>query len=151
MAKKSYIGIEGAARKVKNMYIGVENFYATVLPNGYTQVEYIESTGAQYIDTGIIGKSDLDIYMDLEYTSIGSTAQIVIGCLTASSKRMYPFSTAGYCGYGTQAYSSGTVSANTAYTMYAKLYAGDQVVAMNEYPIYRAEVSSEYVFMRCKQ
>lgn len=34
------------------------------LPNGYTELEYIESTGAQYIDTGIKGnmgvKADLD-------------------------------------------------------------------------------------------
>ena len=34
----------------KKMYIGVPNL---TLPSGYTQVEYIESTGTQYIDTGI--------------------------------------------------------------------------------------------------
>ena len=35
------------------------------LPEGYTQLEYIESTGTQYIDTGIIGKSSTNIEVDV--------------------------------------------------------------------------------------
>lgn len=31
------------------------------LPAGYQEVEYIESTGTQYIDTGIIGNSNIGI------------------------------------------------------------------------------------------
>lgn len=51
MAKGMYIGVSSKARKVKKMYIGVESEKRT-LPTGYTQVQYLESTGTQYIDTG---------------------------------------------------------------------------------------------------
>lgn len=39
-----------------------------LLPDGYTQLEYIESTGTQYIDTGIIYSSSKDyiIYQDIQ-------------------------------------------------------------------------------------
>lgn len=36
----------------KNAYVGVENFANRNLPTGYTQVEYIQSSGTQWIDTG---------------------------------------------------------------------------------------------------
>lgn len=51
MAKAAYIGIDSVARKIKKMYFGISN--ARGLPSGYTQLSYIESTGTQYINTGI--------------------------------------------------------------------------------------------------
>lgn len=36
----------------KKAYVGVENFTPRDLPSGYTQLEYIQSSGTQYIDTG---------------------------------------------------------------------------------------------------
>lgn len=45
-------GYGSAARKVKKIYLGRENFRPRNLPTGYTQVEYIQSTGTQYINTG---------------------------------------------------------------------------------------------------
>ena len=39
-----------------------ENLNAVILPEQYQQVEYIQSTGTQYIDTGI--KTDVDIAME---------------------------------------------------------------------------------------
>jgi hypothetical protein len=38
-----------------------------ILPIEYQQVEYIESTGTQYIDTGILGKSSLRIVVKTNY------------------------------------------------------------------------------------
>lgn len=38
------------------------------LPSGYTQLEYIESTGTQYIDTNIIGNSNLRIEASMQMT-----------------------------------------------------------------------------------
>lgn len=46
MAKGVYIGVNGKARKVKKMYVGVED--------RYTLLDYIQSSGTQYIDTGFI-------------------------------------------------------------------------------------------------
>lgn len=37
----------------KKLYEGVENFTQRNLPYGYTQIEYIQSSGTQYINTGV--------------------------------------------------------------------------------------------------
>ena len=39
------------------------------LPVGYTQLEYIQSTGTQYIDTGIIANQDTSTDLDFQLTS----------------------------------------------------------------------------------
>lgn len=39
------------------------------LPTGYQQVEYIESSGTQYIDTGVIGKTGLHIVAEMGYAT----------------------------------------------------------------------------------
>ncbi len=36
-----------------------------VLPDGYTQVEWIQSTGTQWIDTGVFGKSTVNVALDM--------------------------------------------------------------------------------------
>lgn len=41
------------------------------LPDIYTQLEYIESTGTQYIDTGVNADNKLKLDMDIEFTSKG--------------------------------------------------------------------------------
>lgn len=42
MAKGAYIGVDGVARKVKKGYVGVSD--------SYTILDYIQSSGTQYID-----------------------------------------------------------------------------------------------------
>lgn len=43
------------------------------LPSGYTQLEYIESSGTQYIDTGVVGKSTINADFKAQMTgSVGS-------------------------------------------------------------------------------
>lgn len=39
------------------------------LPSGYTEVEYIESTGTQYIDTGFTLNQDTRMLLDFQYTA----------------------------------------------------------------------------------
>lgn len=50
MAKKAYVGVKA-------------------LPDGYTEVEYIEGTGTQYIDSGFIPNGKTRIVMDVEIVS----------------------------------------------------------------------------------
>ena len=54
-----------SSNETENAYTGI------VLPSGYRQVEYIEGTGTQYFDTGIlINKPDiLDYKIKMQYTS----------------------------------------------------------------------------------
>ena len=40
-----------------------------ILPSGYTQLEYIQSTGTQYIDTGIVANQDTSTDLDFQLTS----------------------------------------------------------------------------------
>ena len=40
------------------------NFYPNRLPEEYQEVEYLESTGTQYIDTGVIPDSNTGFYLD---------------------------------------------------------------------------------------
>ena len=84
MAKKCYVGIADVARLVKKGYVGVG------LSSSYTCVEYIESSGTQYIDTGIAHSSSKKIVlaMDLAYTTVDPTNQIM------------GFSGSGGCGIG---------------------------------------------------
>lgn len=42
------------------------------LPSGYTKLNYLESTGTQYIDTGVIANQDTGIEMKYEVTKIQS-------------------------------------------------------------------------------
>lgn len=71
--KEIYVGVDGKARKVKEGYVGVgggvKRFYTTKpsrLPNGYTEVKYIQSSGTQYINTGRPPSGDTVLTMDVE-------------------------------------------------------------------------------------
>lgn len=61
-AKKAtaiYAGVNGTARKIVLAYAGDENgvarlvYSSGILPSGYQQVEWLESSGTQYINTGV--------------------------------------------------------------------------------------------------
>ena len=60
MAKGVYIGVNGKARKVRKMYAGVED--------RYTLLDYIQSSGTQYIDTGFIPNQNTKIEMRVQTT-----------------------------------------------------------------------------------
>ena len=48
----------------------------SLLPEGYTQVEYIESTGTQYIDTGYKANYNTTIEADFEFTSLAKQQRL---------------------------------------------------------------------------
>lgn len=57
--------------------------YLNILPKEYQQVEYIESTGTQYIDTGIILRNNnWRIETDIKYTEYTDSRQL-IGSVTS--------------------------------------------------------------------
>lgn len=60
---------------ITNAYISIDNKVKKILPEGYTRVEYIESTGTQFIQTGVVNngyKSESII----EYTAFQNTRQL---------------------------------------------------------------------------
>lgn len=68
-------------------YVEKEN---SVLPDGYTQVEYIESNGTQYIDTGFKPNQNTRVVMDIHPTSV-TTHAWAFGVRTSSSANRYDF------------------------------------------------------------
>ena len=63
----------------------------SILPSGYTALEYIESTGTQYIDTGI-AKTSLVFKVEVDVSFADSTGRYLIGTSSSSP---------GYCGRAT--------------------------------------------------
>lgn len=74
MGKGAFIGANDVARKIKKIYIGVENFIPRELPVGYTQIEYIEGTGTQYIDTGFNPDNNTRVDIDFQFTDTAGTS-----------------------------------------------------------------------------
>ena len=97
------------------------------LPHGYRRVTHIQSSGTQYINSGVIGKSGVEVYARWAFTNVsGSFA--VMGSV-ANGVRIYPANiTNGLWGYGYSAYVeiNHKLTANTAYSIYSKMYAGEQ-------------------------
>lgn len=60
--------------------IRIKNNVTPRLPSAYQEVEYIQSTGTQYIDTGIMPSSSTNITMDYEYISGQSGKYIPLAC-----------------------------------------------------------------------
>ena len=68
--------IEQIEQHLKDDYdvLGLAGAKGTELPIGYTQVDYIESSGTQYIDTGINPISSTKIDIDFAYVGTSSLA-----------------------------------------------------------------------------
>ena len=72
------------------------------LPPGYKRVEYLQSSGTQYMSSGVIPADDLDITIDLSVTGPALTANrnYVIGMSGGSFRIAFSFSNASYYGWG---------------------------------------------------
>lgn len=59
--------------------------YSSKIPNEYIELEYLESTGTQYIDTGISGNKETAIEIMFYVTSIGSSYEGIFGSRVTSN------------------------------------------------------------------
>ena len=71
MAKKLASGIVCAA-----VALGAE---AGTLPAGYAEHEYLESTGTQYIDTGVVITPTMAVEADVQFTDKDTKQQRIFG------------------------------------------------------------------------
>ena len=67
----------------------------TILPNGYTPLEYIESTGTQYIDTGISPTNATETKIVGQYTGWAGNNDTLFGALRLNGYDYYGFGTGG--------------------------------------------------------
>lgn len=87
--------------------------YATGLPSGYTLLEYIQSTGTQYIDTGFSPNQDTRVVCKAQYTDT-SGGEAIFGCRYSTASQRYEFlmtASVFYSSYNTGGGSSTTASA----------------------------------------
>lgn len=68
------------------------------LPDEYVRVEYIQSNGTQYIDTGFKPNNNTRIIIDMQCTSATTTSHVYFGSRTAQSSNSFCF-----WGYGANA------------------------------------------------
>lgn len=68
-------GYKGVARKIKKGYLGESNFKPKSLPQGYSQIEYLESSGTQYINTQIKPNQNIRVICDFQLfnTNVGQS------------------------------------------------------------------------------
>ncbi|MBO7732889.1 MAG: hypothetical protein J6S67_10060 [Methanobrevibacter sp.] len=114
------------------------------LPDGYTEVEYLKASGAQYIDTDIDGKSGVRAEIGFEWGTedIGNDRYVLAAadgyygrCYfgTYQSKWMY-----GYSSY----YQAGTPVADTYYKAEVSWELGNQYMKINGETLYTGENTS---------
>lgn len=85
----------------------------SVLPEGYTQVAYIQSGGTQYVDTGFKPNQDTRVVMDFELLSVtGQYADPIFGVRTSASAAGYYFWASGTA-VATEQYQSGYNNSST--------------------------------------
>jgi len=82
-----------------------------ILPSGYKRLEYIESSGTQYIDTGIIPSTNMKINCKMQYVNIQGRL-FYRGIGNYSPLRFYPF----YANIEDQAYTCLIGSSATFYS-----------------------------------
>lgn len=87
-----------------------------ILPDGYTQLDYIQSNGNQYIDTGALGKDINKVVVDFQFTSSQSTTeQEVAACIVDGNNKLQigwysnSFITTGGASYSQTSYSARTI------------------------------------------
>ena len=92
---------------------------AVTLPAGYTQIAYLQSTGTQYIDSGVKGDSDVRVTADFEITAFGSGTTFIFGAQGTDSVRYtLGMTSAGAfrSDFGTAMTSGSEASLNTRYS-----------------------------------
>lgn len=92
---KVYVGINGEARLIQKAYAGVNGiarlvYQAPFLPDAYRQVEYIQSSGTQYIDTSVKVKTTTKISIDYQMAGyLSGNFQGIMGIQGSSASHRF--------------------------------------------------------------
>ena len=101
-------------------------------------VEYLESTGTQYIDTGIKGKNNIDFDYKVNFTNVTTSSGYGIGGEWESQKSLYLglIRSNGnfayhYANTNAPVVVLNSVSANTDYSIQGHMWSGEQYMVIN--------------------
>ena len=115
------------------------------LPEGYTQIECIESSGSQYIDTGVIAKTGISMTADWALTNVTSNVLAVSGA-TNGTIGIYPIfhlNTWVFAYYDLY-YSSVTAKAGQRYRLESKMLSGNQTLSADGNVIVSKSFTTDY-------
>lgn len=121
-----------------------------MLPKEYTQLEYIESTGTQYIDTDVEAKLGLDFYTRFSISS-DTTTGVQFGGVKLSNQQLY--SIVGLSSNGTNfAFrfndtfyeSTIPIEKNKIYNSYTKFSKDSQLLKIDDSLIYKQTINSNF-------
>ena len=92
--------LEAIENHLSDAYDAIEAKGANLhlLPSGYTKVDYIESSGTQYIDTGVNADSNLRVVLDMAYLYAEDTNLTNVGVINSGDgyKRYHMLQQGGY-------------------------------------------------------
>lgn len=111
------------------------------LPNGYTRLEYIESTGAQYIDTGVRAKAGVSAEGDFAWVASSGDASL-LGAKGGDNRcfLFYSYNRNWAPSYGAWNKLGTQESNGTRYYVTASFAAGVQTLAVNGSTLYTGTV-----------
>lgn len=96
---------------------------------------YLESTGPQYLDIGVVGKSGVKTFLDFELIDVNLADCIIFGSATAKwAARFYPVAVhtnAFVLGYGPRIVSTFAPVLNQRYAVESELSAGKQTMIVD--------------------
>ena len=102
-----------------------------MLPKGYTRLEYIESNGTQYIDTGVTAKTGIESKMEFAYTKVPSDAVMLGSRKSGNIFYLVHYYGSFSIGYG-EYYTTGVkATAGTKYTVETALLLNAQIMHIN--------------------
>lgn len=129
-------------KSITNVTINHSLTYLLPLPNDYEKLEYIESDGSSYIDTGVIATSNMSCDLKFEFVEIPSDG-CLIGTKRDGGNRLYfyHYFQGHRLGYGNYL-GSGTANINTQYRVQTILNQNHQELKINDSIIYTGNNST---------
>ena len=132
-----------------------------ILPDGYTQLDYIQSNGNQYIDTGVLGKDINKVIVDFQFTSSQSTTEQEVAAVIVDGNNKLQigwysnsFITTGGASYSQTSYSARTIgtaspigSPNKSLYLFAQ-HEGNSATWKVKAKLYSCTISSASGFVR---
>lgn len=110
----------------------------------YTRLEYIESDGNQWIDTGVIGKSGLSAEIDMEFNVIPTDGGVV-GARNGNVRfYLFHYYQSWMYGYGEYYQSGVTTSVNRRHTIKTTLNVGSQSMSIDGVSVASGNLSNNY-------
>lgn len=110
-------------------------FSTARLPKEYQEVEYIQSSGAQYIDSGVLSKSDIKVSMRAALTSL-SGAHNLFGALESGQRLFVQYENGLLFAYGAWNSTNANIQQNVFYDFVADFSAGRQSLTVDGATVY---------------